>query len=159
MSMENFFNYISKPVKPEDVELWFQMNNMIPEKLELYYDFTLSLYDLMLSTYLGDDQDSPTTIKTDNEDNINHFMWCWEKTITNFKKESIDINIEGDHQHYFKELFLEIFYKPKDDAIKSGITGFFNDLFDLDKTFSQSDLDLLTTIYKNIDKNTTYNLY
>jgi len=41
--MENFFNYITKPVRPEDVDVWFRSNNIIPEKLELFYDFTYSL--------------------------------------------------------------------------------------------------------------------
>ena len=39
--MENFFNYISKPVHPDDVQVWLDMNNIIPEKVELYADFAL----------------------------------------------------------------------------------------------------------------------
>ena len=30
--MENFFNYITKPLTPEDVDIWFRANNIIPEK-------------------------------------------------------------------------------------------------------------------------------
>ena len=41
--MENFFNYITQPVKPEDVEKWFKGNNILNEKLELFSDFSHSL--------------------------------------------------------------------------------------------------------------------
>ena len=50
--MENFFNWISKPVKPEDIEVWFSVNNMIPEKGELFFDFCLSLFMLMKEVYI-----------------------------------------------------------------------------------------------------------
>jgi hypothetical protein len=53
--MENFFNWISKPMDSEDVEIWFNMNNMIPEKGELFFDFCVSLFTLMKETYLGDE--------------------------------------------------------------------------------------------------------
>jgi len=49
--MENFFNWISKPMDSEDVEIWFNMNNMIPEKGELFFDFCVSLFTLMKETY------------------------------------------------------------------------------------------------------------
>ena len=32
-SMDNFFNYISKPINKEDIDVWFKMNNILPEKL------------------------------------------------------------------------------------------------------------------------------
>ena len=37
--MENFFDYISKPMKPDDVDIWLRVNNIVPEKLELFSDF------------------------------------------------------------------------------------------------------------------------
>jgi hypothetical protein len=33
----NFFNYITKNLDPEEVDIWFRVNNIIPEKMELYY--------------------------------------------------------------------------------------------------------------------------
>ena len=52
-SMDNFFNYIAKPINKEDIDTWFKINNILPEKLELYYDFSYSLYDLIRKTFLG----------------------------------------------------------------------------------------------------------
>ena len=34
-SMENFFNWMSKPVSKEDVVVWFNIHNMNYEKIEL----------------------------------------------------------------------------------------------------------------------------
>ena len=57
-SMDNFFNYIAKPINKEDIDTWFKINNILPEKLELYYDFSYSLYDLIRKTFLGEEDNS-----------------------------------------------------------------------------------------------------
>ena len=108
--MENLFNYISKQVDPEEVDIWFKINNIIPEKLELYYDFCHSLYLLIISTYLGDDDNKETNIQMTEEDNLKHFVWCWNKNIENFSKENILFELDGDHFKYFYTFFLDIFY-------------------------------------------------
>jgi len=152
--MENFFNYITQPMKPEDVDIWFRINNIIPEKMDLYYDFTFSLYYLIVETYLGDDDNgSETKINMTNEDKKNHFQWCWKKTIENFNKESLIFNEKGEHLDYFLDFFMEIFYLQKEDKIKNSIGTFFTDVFDRKKPFTKSDLDMISSIYKSLDKN------
>ena len=95
--MENFFNYITKPLNPEDVDLWFRINNIIPEKLELFSDFSHSLNLIICDTYLGEELKSNETKITLTEDDKNsHFNWCWNKTIDNFKKEHLIFEIEGE---------------------------------------------------------------
>lgn len=151
--MENFFNYLTKPVKPEDVDVWFRSNNIIPEKLELYYDFTHSLNQLIVDTFLGDTISDDTKIVMTTDDVENHFKWCWNKTIENFKKESITFNIIGEHYEYFNSFFLETFYYQKNDDIRNSINSFFDDLFNTRKPFTKSDLDMISSIYKAMDKN------
>lgn len=151
--MENLFNYISKQVDPEEVDIWFKINNIIPEKLELYYDFCHSLYLLIISTYLGDDDNKETNIQMTEEDNLKHFVWCWNKNIENFSKENILFELNGDHFKYFYTFFLDIFYNQKEKKIKSSIEFFFHDLFSREKPFTQIDLDLIYNIYKSLDKN------
>jgi hypothetical protein len=151
--MENFFNYIAKPMEPDDVDIWFRVNNIIPEKMDLYYDFSFSLYYLVLDTYLGDDKHGETQIVLSEEDNLKHFEWCWNKTIENFQKEEISFNKQGDHYDYFLSFFTDIFYNQKESKIKSSIGTFFNDLFDRKKPFTKSDLDMISSIYKSLDKN------
>jgi hypothetical protein len=46
-----------------------------------------------------------------------------------------------------------VFYKQKEDKIRKQIKSFFEDLFDLKKPFTKSDLDMLTDLYKSLDKN------
>ena len=82
-----------------------------------------------------------------------HFEWCWSKTIDNFNKESITFNDKGEHYDYFLEFFMEIFYNQKDDKIRLSISTFFNDIFDRKKPFTKSDLDMVSNIYKSLDKN------
>ena len=151
--MENYFNYITKPMKPEDVDIWFRVNNIIPEKMNLYYDFSYSLYQLILETYLGDEYSNETKIVLSDEDKKTHFEWCWNKTIDNFEKEEIGFNKEGEHYEYFLSFFVEIFYNQKEDKIKDSIGVFFDDLFDRKKPFTKSDLDMISSIYKSLDKN------
>jgi len=154
MTMNNFLNYITKNLDPEQVDIWFRVNNIIPEKMELYYDLSYGLYLLIKSTYLGSDGESvETKVQMSKEDNRNHFDWCWNKTIENFKKENILFEEKGEHYDYFISLFDEIYYGQTKEEIRNSIDAFFNDLFRRDKPFTQVDLDLIYNIYKTLDKN------
>jgi hypothetical protein len=151
--MENFFNYITKPLTPEDVDLWFRGNNIIPEKLELYSDFSHSLNILIVDTYLGEPpQSNETKIILSEDDNERHFEWCWNKVVDNFKKEELIFDYKGEHFDYFKSFFDEIFYNQKDEKIRKSISSFFSDLFDTKKPFTKSDIDMISSIYKMLDK-------
>lgn len=152
--MENFFDYISKPMKPEDVDIWLRVNNIIPEKLELFSDFSHTLNMIIVETYLGEPPPSnETKITITNEDNDKHFEWCWNKVINGFLKENITFESKGDHYDYFKTFFDDIFYNQKEEKVRKSIGHFFNDLFDMKKSFTKSDLDMIVTIYKLLEKN------
>jgi len=152
--MENFFNYITKPLDPDDVDIWFKANNIIPEKLELFSDFSHSLNITIVDTFLGEElNSSETKITLTKEDNEKHFDWCWNKVIDNFKKEKIKFTKKGEHYDYFKQFFEDVFYEQKDDVVKKSVGSFFEDLFDLNKPFTKSDLDMIQAIYKCLDKN------
>jgi len=152
--MENFFNWIHKPMNNDEVEVWFSINNMIPEKGELFFDFCFSLFTLMKETYLGDDLSSnETRVSMTDEDKQKHFKWCWDKTIDNFKKENIVFNDEGDHYTYFNSFFTEVYYTQGNKSVRESIDTFFKDLFNRKVPFTKSDLDLYTELYKLLDKN------
>ena len=152
--MDNFLNYITKNLDPEQVDIWFRVNNIIPEKMELYYELSYSLYLLISGTYLGSsDDNTETKVKMDQSDNQKHFDWCWNKTIDSFSKENIFFEKEGEHRDYFYSLFSEIFYHQTKGEIRNSIDVFFNDLFSREKPFTQVDLDLIYNIYKSLDKN------
>ena len=152
--MDNFFNYVTKQVKHEEVDLWFKSNNIIPEKLELFSDFAQSLNELIVETYLGE-SDSPneTKVTMSEEDKINHFIWCWNKVVDNFQKENIIFSRKGEHFDYFISFFQEIFYKQENKKVRDSVSGFFDELFDIKKPFTKSDLDMINSLYKGLDKN------
>jgi hypothetical protein len=153
--MENFYSWMMKPVNHDDVEVWFNVNNMIYEKRQLFSDFTFSLYYLISSTYLGDDLDntSETKLVLSQEDKLKHFDWCWKKTLDNFSKESIRFNVKGEHREYYEKFFMDLFYNAENKTISENIVKFFQELFDEEKMFTKSDLDMLTEIYKLLNKN------
>lgn len=145
--MENFYNWTMVPVPKDEVDIWFSVHNMIPEKIELYGDIVESLTTLVLETYLGE-QTIETKIRMSDDDITNHFDWCWKKTLEGFEKENILIDSEGEHKDYVKTFFLDSFYYQKDSEIRSAVKLFVTDLFDIDKVFVKSDLDIITEIYK-----------
>jgi hypothetical protein len=153
--MENFYSWMMKPVNHDDVEVWFNVNNMIYEKRQLFSDFTLGLHYLIKSTYLGDDTDnkSETKLVLSQEEKISHFDWCWKKTIENFSKENIKFNLKGEHREYYEKFFMDLFYNAENKTISENIDAFFYELFDEEKMFTKSDLDMLTEIYKLLNKN------
>ena len=156
--MENFFSYISKPIDPEEFEFWVESNNICFLKLELYETFVKSLVSLVSETYLGETEFNETNINVTEQDINNHFDWCWNKVVSNFNKEKVFFEIEGEHKKFIKEFIFETFYLQKKKDVKSSLNKFFNEIFNIETTMTKSDLDLLTTIYKLMEKNVKLNL-
>jgi len=152
MSMENFFNWMSKPIPKEEVIIWFNVHNMNYEKIELCGDIFRSLNHIILDTYMGEDK-GETKISLTQDDKESHFKWCWKKTVDNFNKENIKIKHSGEHKDYFEDFFMETFYNQSEKNVKDAIPSFILDVFDVEKPFSKSDLDILTELYKLIEKN------
>jgi hypothetical protein len=125
---------------------------MTYEKIELCGDFFKSLNQIIMDTYLGDST-SETKISLSYDDNLSHFEWCWNKVIENFKRENIIIKSDGDHKDYFQSFFMDTFYNQTESSLKKSIPKFLNEIFDVGITYSKSDLDLLTELYKLIEKN------
>jgi len=150
--MENFFNWMTKPIPKEEVIIWFNIHNMNYEKIELYGDISKSLTTIIMDTYLGENN-SETKIMISDEDNRSHFDWCWKKMIDGFRKENIIIKSKGEHKEYFESFFMDTFYNQSRESIKHSINKFLTEIFDTEMTYSKSDLDLLTELYKLMEKN------
>lgn len=150
--MENFYEWMVKVVPKDEVEVWLNIHNMHYEKIELYGDILKTLYHLILDTYLGEDTPE-TKIILSSEDKEKHFEWCWNKLILIFQEELISIHNKGEHKDYLKSFFLETFYSPYDSKVKETIPKFLSSMFEINKDFSKSDLDILTEMYKLMDKN------
>lgn len=149
--MENFFNWMVKPIPQDEVVIWFNVNNMHYEKIELFGDIFKSLYFIIEQTYLGNDNNE-TKIVLSEKDKKNHFDWCWDKMIENFRKENVIIKPTGEHKEYLESFYVETFYSPS-DKFKESIPKFLTQIFDINIPFSKSDLEILTELYKLLEKN------
>ena len=151
--MENFFSYISKPITQDEFEFWMDSNDICFLKLELFRDFVVSLVDLIYDTYLGDDSTNETKITLSYDEDLAHFNWCWKKNLENFKKEGLFFEIDGEHYEFMKTFIDETFYAQKSKEVRMSLVKFFQEVFNTETMFTKSDLDLLTTLYKSLEKN------
>jgi hypothetical protein len=153
--MENFFNWIAKPLPNDEVIIWFNVHNMLYERIELYGDIFKTLHHIIRDTYMGDDFDAPaeTKISISKKDQELHFDWCWKKMISDFKKENVIITEVGEHKDYLESFYVDTFYNQSEARVKNSIPKFVNEIFDVFKPFSKSDLDMITELYKLLEKN------
>ena len=77
---ESYLDFVSSESYKQQIDVWYRAYNISREKTELFYDFLMSLHNLIDETYLGEDVIMTT------EDQINHFTWCCDKTIESFNK-------------------------------------------------------------------------
>ena len=144
---EGYLEFITSESYKQQIDVWYRAYNISREKTELFYDFLNSLYDLMEETYLGED-----VIFTE-EDQRNHFTWCWDKIVDNFNQERIYFKERGSAYIYFWNFFIEAFYFPKLDGNILRIKEYFHILFDFEHKKTRSELDMVTEIYKLLDQN------
>ena len=48
---------------------------------------------------------------------------------------------------------MDTFYNQTDKSVKDSIPNFLNEIFNIFKPFSKSDLDMITELYKLMEKN------
>jgi hypothetical protein len=151
--MGRFFDWLAKPMPQDDITAWYLANNITPELTELFRDFCLSFFDLIKETYLGDDFESTETkVGMTEKQKREHFIWCWKKTVDNFKKENIDFIFNESDSVFFESFFFELFYNQSDTKVKLTIDEFFVQLFDIKKTKSKADIEVFTDIYKVLER-------
>lgn len=143
----DLIEFVSKPMRNEDVLLLYRVNNVIPEKTELYLDFIQALYDTVTTTYLGDDVMSDKDIKK-------HFSWCWNQVLTSFRKEHIYFEDNIEIYSYFSLLFTESFYDEEDKSESNikPLMDFWRTTFTYSSTKTRSGLEAFFDLYKLFDK-------
>jgi len=153
--MENFFDWMSKPIPTDELIIWFNVHNMIYERLELYGDIFKSLNYIIMDTYMGEVVGSSyeTKILLTQEDKELHFEWCWNKMIDNFNMENVKISPNGKHKDYLKSFYVDTFYNQSEKSVKNSIPIFLTEIFDIFKPFTKLDLDMITEMYKLMEKN------
>jgi hypothetical protein len=144
---ESYLEFVSSENYKHQIDIWYKAYNISREKIELFHDFLISLYNLVEDTYLGSD------VVELEEDQRNHFTWCWDKTLENFKKEKIFFKERGAYYEYFWNFFLEAYYFQKLEDKTVRINEYFTKLFNFKYRKTRSELDMLTEIYKLFDQN------
>jgi len=153
MNTIEFLRYISTPLTKEEMTLLYKANNVKYDKCELYYDVIKTLNLLVVDTYLGDD-----VIKSE-EDQKKHFLWCFTKTIYNFKEEGIVFDDLMDLKTYFYNFYNELFYLSEDkENIIIKLNNLPNLSFDYNRVKTRSDMDLLIELYKLFEKSLNFKL-
>jgi hypothetical protein len=153
-NMGRFFDWLAKPMDKEDVNAWYLANNITPELTELFRDFCFSFLNLLKDTYLGDDfsDNKETKVGMTTDQKKQHFKWCWNKTIENFNKESIDFKFNEMDAEFFESFFFEVFYNQPDQKVKEQINNFFKQIFDRTTTKTKSDIEMFTDLYKVLER-------
>ena len=146
--IHKFLEYFSKPLSFEQTQYLNTINNILPEKVELFKEFSVSLTYIINDTYLGDD------VVEYQEDQINHFNWCWNKVLKDFKEENIHLQQKGEHYYYYLAYFMDIYYgnSNKSKALFNKIVLFWDDVLSVDLPKTKSEYDLFCEIYKIMDK-------
>jgi hypothetical protein len=139
--------YLTPENHKQQIDIWCRANNISREKLELFHDFLISLYVIINDTYLGVDV---MFLENDQRD---HFNWCWDKLITDFEKEKIHFKNRGEYYHYFWNFFLEAYYLDIIANSEPRVLSYFVELFNLKSIKTRSELDLLNEIYKLLNQN------
>lgn len=142
----DFIEYISKPINKEEMYYLYKVNGVSYERVELFYDFIYSLFDLIVNTHLGDE-------RMTEDDDLKHFKWCWDKTIENFKKEKIYFDSTMELYTYFLTLLQESFYmEEKTDENINKIIDFWRTCFNYSGSKTMSEMEALIDIYKLFNK-------
>ena len=143
-------NYINKPMSRESITMIYTTNSVSYEKCELFNDFIQSLLTLIFDTYMGDDI-------TDSVEQKNHFKWCWNKNVENFKSEGLII---GDYRTYtyFHEFMCDVYYpitKKESQQVTKNLLKLWAFIFDFNNVKSKSDVDTLIEVYNMLNNSIT----
>jgi len=145
----DFLSYIKTPLSENSITVLYSANNVRYERCQLYSDYIQSLLFIIFDTYMGDD------IMSDKE-KVEHFNWCWNKNIENFKEEGIIFNASDIAFNYFLEFIVEIFYSVNDKESKPHIAvtirALWLSLFSYNSVKTRSDVDNFIEIYGILDK-------
>lgn len=145
--MDKREEYLTFEEYKDQIEIWYKTHNIIREYSELYCDFLSSLLKLIDETYLGSD------ILTSEGDILNHFNWCFNKTISNFEKERIYFATKGSHYEYLWLFFYNGYYKCEVGEKCRLLLEYFDLLFNFGKIKTPTEIESFTEIYKILDKN------
>jgi hypothetical protein len=146
-----FLNYIKNPLSLNELDNLYKFYKIEANRVELYRDYVLSLCDLILHTYMGDDACS-------DEDKLEHFMWCWSRNEESFKDIGYSFSNREELMVYFQSFFLEVFYfsDDKNERLEKSIKNVWDYVFNCEVLKSQKDVNNFVELYMMFDKSNWY---
>ena len=139
--------YVDIPLQTQVMMSLYETNNIDFEMSELYYDFIVSLCGIIFESYLGDD------LMT-NKNKQEHFSWCWNKNINNFKEEGIKFTSTSKLYNYFQDFMFDSYYLNPEKTEKEEllIIKLWKYLFNFNQQKTRSDMDTVIELYKYLDE-------
>ena len=120
---------------------------IIKDRVEIYKDFVINLYNYIVKYYIDDESLS-------NDDDIyNHYSWCFKKVCNDFLKEEIDFTKNDELKSYFYSYYYNQFYKNtnRHKSLKK-MKDFWSNIFDIDKLRKREVIGVLIEIYVIFDQ-------
>jgi len=143
-NVNKLMKHMSRPLSLLQTELVYDSNQISYERSDLYYDFTLTLDNLIESTYLGHDM-------MDEKERLNHFNWCWNKTCDLINTNTIKFNRNDEAYVYFLDLYFETFYNESSMNYLD-LKLYWNFIFNYNVEKTRSDIDRYIKLYKIFEK-------
>lgn len=146
---KEFLRYVGTPLSKNNISLLYSENNIKYDRCQLYLDFILTLFKVIQDTYMGDDI-------TKGDDIINHFNWCWDRTIELFAEEEVFFDNSNELKTYFLNFMLEMYY-PSEDKSPDGfmvkeIGKHWEHIFGYGTVKTQLDVDTFFDLYSLFEK-------
>lgn len=141
MEYQDKITYSNLEEYKREIDYWYRRYNISREKVILFHDFLISLYEIIDDTYMGDD------LLQDDEDIQNHFKWCWNNVIESFNQEKIFFKKEGPHFDYIMGFFYEGYYMSKRKNQEVTLLRIFDVIFNENVIKIQSELETFTDLY------------
>lgn len=150
-NLDKLLKRMSRPLSLMETELIYDSNRIVYERSDLYLDFILTLDDLIETTYFGHDM-------MDDEERINHYNWCWNKTCDLVNTELIKFNRNDNAYVYLLDTYLEAFYDDK-KTVTIHLTNFWKHIFDYNSKKSRPEIDTYLKIYKIFEQSYNRKVY
>ena len=142
-------SYIRTPLSQNSLNVLYSANNVKFERCQLFSDFTQSLISKMVDTYMGDDITKPAQ-------RIEHFKWCWNVNMEDFRNENINLKHSTELFDYFQQFMVDSFYTSTDksdmEVLKHKITKLWKYILSYTTNKTRSDVDTFLDIYKIFEK-------
>ncbi len=146
---QDFLSYIRTPLSQNSLNVLYSANNIKFERCQLFGDIVQSLMVTIMDTYMGDSF-------TKEEQRVEHFKWCWYKTMCDFSNEGIDLNSTTEAFDYFEQFMLDSFYLATDkgdvEVVKENLTKLWKYILSYTTNKTRSDVDTFLEVYKIFEK-------